>query len=96
LQFEATSSKKVIETPPSQPTSWEFWCATVIPSVWRGICRRNTVQGWPQARTLRTYFKNSKDQKKGGTSGVAQVVEYLLNKHEALSSNASMDKKNFF
>jgi hypothetical protein len=51
----------------------------------RGVGRRITGQGWPQAKNMRLYQKNNKSKKSAGA--VAQMVQYLPNKHETLNSN---------
>jgi hypothetical protein len=61
--------------------SWARWLTHVIPYV--------RVQGWPWAKSFRLYLKKTKAKM---VEGMAQVVECLLNKCEALNSNPSTAK----
>jgi hypothetical protein len=44
-------------------------------------------------RPSQQYDNNNKNQHKKGAGGIAQVVKWLLSKHEALSSNCSTTKE---
>jgi hypothetical protein len=54
--------------------------------------REIIVQGRSWAKSMRHYLKNNLKAKRAG--GIAQVVEYLLSKHEATSLNTSTAKRN--
>jgi hypothetical protein len=60
--------------------SWVQWCASVIP-----VTAGNKIGGLQCRPAKITRAKRA--------GGVAQVVEYLLSKCEALSSNPSTEKK---
>jgi hypothetical protein len=61
----------------------------IIPSLW-GIGRRITVRGWPLAQAWKPIWKITKAKK---SRVMAQVVECLHSKSEALISNLSTTKK---
>jgi hypothetical protein len=58
-----------------------------------GIGRRVTVQGWLSQKT-ETYLGKKKKPKAKWAEGLAQVVQYLSSKVEALSSNSNTAPKN--
>jgi hypothetical protein len=69
----------VIKTEPSQV----LWLTPVIPATQDAEIRKISVQGQPRQKA-RPYLKNTQHKK-----GLAQVLEHLPNKCEALSSNSS-------
>jgi hypothetical protein len=62
----------------------------VILATWEAEVRRITVQS-QTGKVAKPYLKNYTTQNRAGE--VAQVVEHLPSKHEALSSNPSPGKK---
>jgi hypothetical protein len=56
------------------------------PSYWEALSRRIMVRGWHWEKTWDPIKKLNKTKRAGS---VAQVVEHLPSKHEALSSNTA-------
>jgi hypothetical protein len=63
----------------------------IILATWEAEIRRIEVQGWPGKMVHETASPKVAREKWAG--GVVQVVECLLCKHEALSSNSSTTQK---
>jgi hypothetical protein len=61
-----------------------WWCTHIIPATWK------VEVGESQAhlgKSVRTYLKKQTESKR--TGDMAQMIEYLLSKHEVLSSKPS-------
>jgi hypothetical protein len=63
----------------------------VILDTLEAVIRKIAVQGQPGQIVHETLSRKYPTQK--GSGGVAQVVQYLLSQHEALSSNPSTTQK---
>jgi hypothetical protein len=72
-------------------TNWVQWLISVIPATWEAEIRRIAVGGHPRHIVQETPIPKITRAK--WTEGMAQVVEHLLCKCKALSSNSSHTKK---
>jgi hypothetical protein len=68
-----------------------LWLTPVIPATQEAQIRRTEVRSQPRQTVYKTLLRKYPTEKRAGR--VAQVVEPLPNKHEALNSHRTVPKK---
>jgi hypothetical protein len=91
LLLEAHLNKKLVSHP-SQQTSCSWWFLSVIPAMLKSQAGESRSQPSPRQMWDPTWKITTKAKR---TGNIAQMVEHLLSKCEALSSNPVTVKKNY-
>jgi hypothetical protein len=88
ILIRASPGKKLVR-PHLNKTSWAWWCVPVIPTTQEDLGGSKSKAGpGTKSKTL-----TGKQPKAKSAGDVAQVLESLLSKYKALSSNPEQNKK---